>query len=100
MILPAIEETSRNFFWLYSNESRINHAQKISTGISYLKLLSKSSSLKITDKVTIKPGTEDEEISLLELSSTGGVVNAYDALKLAANTKGERKTTTQIKKTK
>ncbi|MFN5376130.1 MAG: S8 family peptidase [Chitinophagaceae bacterium] len=60
----------------------------------------KSSSLKITDKVTIKPGTEDEEISLLELSSTGGVVNAYDALKLAANTKGERKTTTQIKKTK
>jgi subtilisin family serine protease len=60
----------------------------------------KSSSLKITDKVTIKPGTEDEEISLLELSSTGGVVNAYDALKLAANTKGERKVTTQVKKAK
>jgi subtilisin family serine protease len=60
----------------------------------------KSSSTKITDKVTIKPGTEDEEVSLLELSSTGGIVNAYDALKLATNTKGERKVTTQVKKAK
>ena len=60
----------------------------------------KSSSLKIADKVTIRPGTEDEEVSLLELSSTGGIVNAYDALKLAANTKGERKTASQSSKTK
>lgn len=60
----------------------------------------KTSSTKITDKVTIKPGTEDEEVSLLELSATGGIVNAYDALKLAAITKGERKAAIQSKKTK
>jgi len=51
----------------------------------------KSTTLKIDQKITTKPGTEDEEVSLLDLSSTGGIVNAYEALKLAANTKGERK---------
>ena len=51
----------------------------------------KNSSMKITDKVTYKPGTEDESVSLVDLSSTGGLVNAYDAIKLAASTKGERK---------
>ena len=51
----------------------------------------KTSSLKINDKVTLKPGTEDEEVSLLDLSSTGGIINAYEAIKLAASTKGERK---------
>jgi RNA recognition motif-containing protein len=38
-----------------------------------------------------KPGTEDEKISLDQLSSTGGIVNALDALKLASTIKGERK---------
>ncbi|MEY2811326.1 MAG: hypothetical protein RI991_321 [Bacteroidota bacterium] len=51
----------------------------------------KNSSMKITDKTTYKPGTEDESVSLVDLSSTGGLVNAYDAIKLAASTKGERK---------
>lgn len=60
----------------------------------------KTSSLKITDRVTIKPGTEDEQVSLLDLSSTGGIVNAYEALTLAAVTKGERKAVTQSKKNK
>ena len=38
MILPATEETSPNLFLSYSNESIISQAQKINTGISYLKL--------------------------------------------------------------
>ena len=50
----------------------------------------KSTTLKIDQKITTKPGTEDEEVSLFDLSSTGGIVNAYEALKLAATTKGER----------
>ncbi len=58
----------------------------------------KTTSLKITDKVTIKPGTEDEDASLLDLSSTGGIVNAYEAIKLAAATKGERKVELEKKK--
>jgi subtilisin family serine protease len=59
----------------------------------------KTSTLKIADKNISKPGTEDEEVSLMELSSTGGLVNAYDAMKLASNTKGERKME-QAKKSK
>ncbi|MEP6677523.1 MAG: S8 family serine peptidase [Ferruginibacter sp.] len=40
-------------------------------------------------KVT-KPGT-DETVNLSDISKTGGLVNAYAALKLAATLKGERK---------
>ena len=50
----------------------------------------KTSSLKISDKSTYKPGSEEEDASLYDLSSTGGLVNAYDAIKLASTTKGER----------
>jgi cell wall-associated protease len=59
----------------------------------------KTSSLKIAEKTISKPGTEEEEVSLMELSSTGGLVNAYDAIKLASITKGERKVE-QTKKVK
>lgn len=41
-----------------------------------------------TQKVN-KPGSKDEEIDFSELSKSGGMVNAYEALKLAAKTKGE-----------
>ena len=37
-----------------------------------------------------KPGT-DETVDMKDLSKTGGLVNAYEALKLAATLKGERK---------
>jgi cell wall-associated protease len=39
-----------------------------------------------------KPGT-DEKVNLSELSKTGGIANAYEALKLASTLKGERKVT-------
>jgi subtilisin family serine protease len=58
----------------------------------------KTSSLKLADKTTIKPGTEDEAVRLDELSSTGGLVNAYDAIKLAGSIKGERKLEQERKK--
>jgi subtilisin family serine protease len=58
----------------------------------------KTSSLKVSDKSTLKPGTEDEKVSLYDLSSTGGVVNAYDALNLASTFKGERKLEQEKKK--
>lgn len=57
----------------------------------------KTSSVKITEKVTIKPGTENEVVSLVDLSTSGGLVNVYEAIKLAQNIKGERKVN-QIKK--
>jgi subtilisin family serine protease len=46
---------------------------------------------KPLNKKIIKPGTEDEMVGLSQLCLTGGIVNAYDALKLAASVKGERK---------
>jgi subtilisin family serine protease len=49
------------------------------------------SSSKTVDHVVVKPGSENEKITLKELSMTGGIVDAYNSLKLAATTKGERK---------
>ncbi|MDZ4682039.1 MAG: S8 family peptidase [Saprospiraceae bacterium] len=43
-----------------------------------------------TQKV-IKPGTEDETVSMSQLSVTGGLLNAYEAVKLAEQTKGKKK---------
>ena len=40
---------------------------------------------------TIKPGTEDEMINFTELSKSGGIVNAYAALKLASTINPESK---------
>lgn len=42
-----------------------------------------------------KPGTEDELVNLSDISKTGGIVNAYEALKLAStlNTKKGEKST-------
>jgi len=49
------------------------------------------SSLKV-----VEPGS-DKERMITELSKTGGIVNAYEAIKLASTLKGERTTTTQVK---
>src|SRR6187397_1341717 len=49
------------------------------------------SSLKV-----IKPGT-NKETKISELSKTGGIVNGYEAIKLASTLKGERATTNQMK---
>jgi hypothetical protein len=37
----------------------------------------------------IEPGS-NKETTITELSKTGGIVNAYEALKLASTLKGER----------
>lgn len=46
---------------------------------------------KPTGKQYLKPGTEDEKVGLEQLCSTGGIVNAYEAIKLASTVKGQRK---------
>ncbi len=43
-----------------------------------------------TQKV-IKPGTEEETVSMSQLSVTGGLLNAYEAVKMAEQTKGKKK---------
>lgn len=59
-----------------------------------LKYVIEKSVRPVTEEVNI-PGTEDK-ISLSELSTTGGLLDAYSAIKLAATIKGERKVTKEV----
>jgi len=59
-----------------------------------VKMVIEKSAQKVTTKVK-DPGT-GEEVELSDLSKTGGIVNAYEALKLASTIKGENKTTKPV----
>jgi cell wall-associated protease len=52
-------------------------------------------SAKVPDYKVKQPGTDDM-VNLADISKTGGLVNAYEAIKLAATLKGERKTTKEV----
>ena len=43
------------------------------------------------DLDVVKPGSEGEKIKFSELSATGGLANAYSAVKLAEQTKGKNR---------
>jgi subtilisin family serine protease len=85
----------------YGNQQGTSMASPVTAGIaalilSYFPELSvKQVKAAIEGSVTriggsvIKPGSEDK-VSLEEISKTGGVVNAYEAVKLASTMKGER----------
>ena len=47
------------------------------------KILIKSARTKYEEKKVIKPGTKDEMIEFNELSKTGGIINLYEAVKMA-----------------
>ena len=55
-----------------------------------LKWVIEKSATPLTAKVKL-PGTEDKMVQLSDISITGGVVNAYEALKLAATLKPAEK---------
>ena len=55
-----------------------------------LKYVIEKSAQQPKEKVN-KPGSDDEKVSMSELSRTGGIVNAYEAVKLAATLTGENK---------
>ena len=65
-----------------------------------LKSVIEKSTTPVTEKVN-KPGT-DEQVALSELSRTGGIVNAYGAIKLAGTIKTQKQVLpkTTIKKSK
>jgi len=60
-----------------------------------LKYVIEASSVK-EEMVVRKPGT-DEDVKLSEISKTGGLVNAYEAIKLASTLKGERAKNQKLK---
>lgn len=47
------------------------------------KIIMKSSVKSFTDSKIIKPGSKDEIVEFKELSKTGGIVNLYEAIKMA-----------------
>jgi subtilisin family serine protease len=54
-----------------------------------LKYVIEKSAVQLTEKVK-NPGT-DEMVSLSDISRSGGLLNAYEAIKLAGTLTGERK---------
>lgn len=60
-----------------------------------LKYVIEKSSVKLEDDVN-KPGADGEKVKLSEISKTGGLLNAYEAIKLASTLKGERKQPKQV----
>lgn len=52
-----------------------------------IKILTTSSIKTYKDKKVIKPGSKDEMIEFKELSKTGGIVNLYEAVKIAQGMK-------------
>lgn len=86
----------------YQNLQGTSMASPVVAGLaafimSYYPALSAAQVKGIIEKSSKDPGTEvknpgnDEMVKLSELSRSGGIINAYEAMKLAAVTKGELK---------
>jgi subtilisin family serine protease len=86
----------------YNNASGTSMASPVVAGVaalilSYypdlsarqLKEIIEKTAAPLPDNMVNKPGSKDETIDFSELSNSDGVVNVYEALKLASITKGE-----------
>lgn len=56
-----------------------------------LKQIILQSARPLKGRMVLKPGSKTDKVDFTTLSKTGGIVNAYDAVLIAAKTKGERK---------
>ncbi|MBC7399328.1 MAG: S8 family serine peptidase, partial [Mucilaginibacter sp.] len=56
-----------------------------------LKQVILASATPLTGTMVLKPGSKTDKVDFTTLSKTGGIVNAYKAVQLAAKLKGERK---------
>jgi subtilisin family serine protease len=86
----------------YQNLQGTSMASPVVAGLaafimSYYPNLSAAQVKTVIEKSAKSPGTDvrnpgnDEMVSLAELSRSGGIINAYEAIKLASVTKGEKK---------
>ena len=94
----------------YENEQGTSMASPVVAGIAALILeyyptlsaeqvkycIEKSAVAPPSSLKVIEPGS-NKETTITELSKTGGIVNAYEAVKLASTLKGERVTSNQMK---
>jgi subtilisin family serine protease len=85
----------------YGNAQGTSMASPVVAGVAaliveYFPTLSAEQVKGVIEKSSVKPGIKvknpstDDEVDLSELSRTGGVVDAYEAVKLASKLKGER----------
>lgn len=56
-----------------------------------LKQIIIQSAKPLTGTMVFKPGSKTEKVDFTQLSRSGGIVNAYEAVQLASKVKGERK---------
>jgi cell wall-associated protease len=88
---------------VYGNESGTSMAAPVVSGVAALileyypsltpeqvKYCIEKSAIALPAKVK-KPGSENEEVSLSDISTSGGILNAYEAIKLAASLNKEVK---------
>jgi subtilisin family serine protease len=104
LFAPGVEIYSTMPGNAYKNQSGTSMASPATTGVatvlmSYFPELSavqvkdilKQSTRKFDNLKVVKPGSEEgEEIDFSSLSNTGGLVNTYEAVKLASTIKGKR----------
>jgi subtilisin family serine protease len=92
----------------YQNLQGTSMASPVVAGLAaflleYYPALSPRQVKMVIEKSAQKPGVDvknpggDDMIALSELSRSGGIVNAYEAIKLASTIKGERKPVVQAK---
>jgi subtilisin family serine protease len=86
----------------YGNQQGTSMASPVTAGLAALvlsyypelsaqqvKYVIEKSVTPVTSVKVTKPGSEDE-VNLSEISQTGGIINAYEAIRLASTLKGER----------
>ncbi|HEY9533267.1 MAG TPA: S8 family serine peptidase, partial [Mucilaginibacter sp.] len=101
---PGVKVTSIDLDAEFNTADGTSFASPITAGIAalvleyYPKLSAKQlkqvilqSATPTTGLMVVKPGSPSEKVDFTTLSKTGGIVNAYNAVQIAAKLKGERK---------
>ncbi len=100
---PGVDIYSTDFGGGYKQESGTSMASPVVAGVAVLlmsyypnltasdvKRIILESSTKLVDKMVIRPGENGGQVRFGDLSVTGGVVNAYNALRMAEQLSGTR----------
>jgi len=101
---PGVKVTSIDMDAEFNTEDGTSFSSPIVAGIaalireyypqltaSQVKRAILESATPLTGTMVLKPGSKTDKVDFASLSKTGGIVNAYKALKIASEMKGEKK---------